>query len=58
VHEEEINLAGVFDEEGLVAGGHQMSSLLVGAVADLGHCCLALEPPSHSVVNAFRLPPV
>jgi len=58
VHEEEINLAGVFNEESFVAGRHQVSGLLVGAVTDLGHCCLALEPPSHSVVNAFWLPPV
>lgn len=57
VHEEEINVAGIVDEESLVARGHEMSCLPVRAVTDLGHGSLALEPPSHAVVNAFRLPP-
>lgn len=39
VHEEEFEVAGVVDEEGLVARGHHVARLLVVAVADLwgGH---------------------
>jgi hypothetical protein len=35
VHQEELNVLGVVDEESLVAGGHHVTGLLVGAVADL-----------------------
>lgn len=35
VHQEELNVLGVVDEEGLVAGGHHVAGLLVAAVADL-----------------------
>lgn len=35
VHEEELNVLDVADEEGLMAGGHHVLGLLVGAIADL-----------------------
>jgi hypothetical protein len=35
VHEEEVEVAGVVDEESLVAGGHHVAGLLVGTVANL-----------------------
>ena len=35
VHEEEVELADVVDEESLVAGGHHVAGLLVGTVANL-----------------------
>jgi hypothetical protein len=35
VHEEEVNVAGVANEEGLVAGGHHVAGLLVGAETNL-----------------------
>lgn len=35
MHEEEVDVARVLDEEGLVAGRHEVSGLLVGAVTDL-----------------------
>ena len=35
VHEEKVDVVRVLDEESLVAGGHQVARLLVGAVADL-----------------------
>jgi hypothetical protein len=35
VHEKELNVLGVLDEESLVAGGHHVLSLLVATVADL-----------------------
>lgn len=35
MHEEELNLGGVVDEESLVAGRHHVAGLLVGTVTDL-----------------------
>jgi hypothetical protein len=35
VHQEELDVADVADDEGLVAGGHHVLGLLVGTVADL-----------------------
>ena len=35
MHEQELNVLGVADEESLVAGGHHEAGLLVGAEADL-----------------------
>lgn len=36
MHQEELDILGVVDEEGLVAGGHHVAGLLVGAITDLG----------------------
>jgi hypothetical protein len=35
VHEKELDILDVADEEGLVAGRHHVAGLLVGAIADL-----------------------
>lgn len=35
MHEEEVDVAGVVDKEGLVAGGHHVAGLLVGAKTNL-----------------------
>ena len=35
MHEQKLNVLGVVDEEGLVAGGHHVAGLLVGTVTDL-----------------------
>lgn len=35
VHQEELDVLDVVDEEGLVAGGHHEAGLLVGTIADL-----------------------
>lgn len=35
VHEQELNVLGVLDEEGLVAGRSQVAGLLVGTVTNL-----------------------
>lgn len=35
MHEEELKVLDVADEESLVAGGHHVAGLLVGTVADL-----------------------
>lgn len=43
VHEQEVEVAGVVDKEGLVAGGHHVAGLLVAAVADL--CDVSRQRP-------------
>lgn len=35
VHEKELDIVDVADEESLVAGGHHVAGALVGAIADL-----------------------
>lgn len=35
VHQEELDVTDVADEESLVAGGHHVAGLLVGTVSDL-----------------------
>lgn len=35
VHEEELNVLGVVDEESLVTRGHQVAGLLVATITDL-----------------------
>lgn len=35
MHQEEVDIGRVVDEEGLVAGRHHVAGFLVGAVADL-----------------------
>lgn len=35
MHEEEVDIGGVVDEEGFMAGGHHMASFLVRTIADL-----------------------
>ena len=35
VHEEKVNIGDVVDNESLVAGGHHVAGLPVGAVSDL-----------------------
>lgn len=35
VHHQQLNVLGVADEEGLVAGGHHVTGLLVGTIANL-----------------------
>lgn len=57
VHEQKLELGKVVDEELLVAGGEEVTGLLVGTVTNLGHRNLALEPSSNPVVNTLGLPP-
>lgn len=37
VHKQKVDISGVVDNEGFVAGRHQMSSFLIGTVSDLKH---------------------
>lgn len=57
VHEEELDLALVVDEEALEAVGHDVARLLVGTVSDVGHGELALEPAANAVVDSLGLAP-
>jgi hypothetical protein len=65
VHEEEVDVARVLDEEGLVAGGHQMAGLLVGTVTDLeastvnaavGRKQISIRGPFSSSIHLFTEP--
>ena len=59
VHEEKVEVAGVVDEEGLVAGRHHVAGLLVAAVADLcafkNQFILPLETPSTLIHSSSSL---
>lgn len=57
VHEEEVNIGDIVDEESLVAAGHQVAGFAVGAVSDLGHSSLALEASADTVVDTLGLAP-
>ena len=57
VHEEELDIPGVGNDQTVVAVGEQVAGLLVGAVTDLGHGNLALEASADARVNTLGLPP-
>lgn len=57
MHEEEVEVLDVVDEEGLVARGHHVAGLLVGAVADLGHGDHATEATTDTAINTLGLAP-
>jgi hypothetical protein len=57
VHEEELNVLDVADDERLVARGHHVLGLLVGAIADRGHSKIALEASPDTVVDTLGLAP-
>jgi len=57
VHEEKVQVAGVVDEESLVAGRHHVAGLAVVTISDLWHGSLALEASSDSVVDTLGLSP-
>lgn len=57
MHEEEVEVLDVVDEERLVARGHHEASLLVGAVSDLGHGDAAAETTTDAVVDTLGLAP-
>jgi hypothetical protein len=44
VHEEQFDVLNVVDEEALVAGGHHVPGLLVGAEADLPSVFMLANP--------------
>lgn len=43
MHEEQFDVLDVVDEEGLVARGHHVAGLLVGAITDLEYEEIAIE---------------
>jgi len=57
VHQEEVDVSDVRDDELFEAARKEMTGLLVASIADLGHGKLALEPPPNPVVNTLWFPP-
>lgn len=57
LHEEELELLDVAHEELLETRGHKVTGPLVGAVSNLGHGDLALEPAADTVINTLGLTP-
>jgi len=57
VHQQEVQLGNVGDDELLEAGGHQVAGQLVVTVTDLGHGDLALEATTDTVINTLGLSP-
>lgn len=55
VHEKELEVGEVVDEDLLVARGDQVAGLLVRAVTDLGHGELALEATTNLAKSAIAL---
>ena len=56
VHEKEVNIGDVVDEESLVAGRHHVACLPVGAVSDLIIIKSAPNfPHFHTFVNAVSI---
>jgi hypothetical protein len=53
VHEEDIEILGVVDDELLQPVGEEELGGVVGAVSDLGHLLVASEATAHAVVNAW-----
>lgn len=57
MHHQQLEVLDVVDEEGLVARGHHVAGLLVGAVADAGHGLAAAEATADAVVDTLGLSP-
>lgn len=57
MEQEQVEVVGVGDKEGLVAGGAQVTGLLVGTVANLGHGNGASETTTHAGVDTLGLAP-
>lgn len=57
VEQEQVEVVGVGDKEGLVAGGAQVTGLLVGTVTNLGHGNGASETTTHTGVDTLGLAP-
>jgi hypothetical protein len=55
VHEQQLNILDVADQESLVAGRHHVASLLVGAIANLSQ---VISPPLDFILlySAIQLP--
>ena len=57
MHHQELKVLDVVDKERLVARGHHVAGLLVGAIADLGHVLAATEATTDAVVNTLGFSP-
>lgn len=57
VHQQQVDLSDVVDNELLEAVGEQVTGLLVRTVTNLGHGGLALEATPDPVIDTLGLPP-
>jgi len=57
VHQEQLEVLDVVDDELEETVGQQVTGLLVRAITDLGHGSVALEAATHSVINTSGLAP-
>ena len=57
VHEKDVEVLGVVDQELLEPVGEVVPGFLVGAVADLGHRPVTSESAPHPVVDACLISP-
>jgi len=57
VHQQELNLSHVANEEFLETAREEMACLFVAAVADLGHSRLALETAPNPVIDTLGFSP-
>lgn len=57
MHQEQLNVLGVVDEESLVAGGHHVAGLLVATITNGRHGNGALEASADAVVDTLGLAP-
>lgn len=57
VHHQELKVLDVVDKERLVARGHHVAGLPVGAIANLGHSLGATEATTDTVVNTLGFSP-
>lgn len=53
MHEQQLDILDVVDDESLVAGGHHVAGLLVGAIADLN----SRRKPIISIIVLLADPP-
>ena len=57
MHEQNLQLGSVVHNELLEARRENELGLLVRAVTNVGHRCIAFEAPAHSAINAMGLAP-
>jgi len=57
VHQKQLQISRILDQERFEAVGSEISSFLGGSVTNFGHRNLSLESSSHARVNTLRLSP-
>ena len=57
IHEQDVQILDIMDQEFFQTVGKVISGFLIGAVADFGHWLVASKASPHSVINAMRSSP-